>query len=140
MDFKRGSLVIKGVKGVFTVRYSGVGTGTNATYSANGWRTRHALKTKYSKIFQHLLSEAGDIPWMTEYMLFVFYNSKHDPSNISGFSKLMEDNLKQIRKEGVVVRKGYVYDDSKKYCKGTAQWPDESLPHNTFEFVIIQLK
>lgn len=145
MDFKRGSLVIKNIKGSYTIRYEGQGVSTNAFYSGaggrNGWRMRSALKTKYSKIFTTLLNESDLPEWMDEYMVVVFYNSKQDPDNVvGGLLKIMLDNLKQERLKGTVIKKGWVYDDSKAYLKGVASFPDTALPNNTFEIQILHLK
>jgi len=139
MIYSRGNLQINNVKEVYTVVYQGQGVSNNSFYSAQHWKVRHGIKEKFSKIFWYKLLEAK-LPQMREYQLYIFYNSKHDPSNVTAMLKLFEDSLKEERKDGLVTKKGWIYDDTKKYCKGVGQHPDESLPNNTFEFVILHLK
>lgn len=143
MDWKRGNLVIRGVKASFKVAYEGRGVSTNSFYSgsnaAKGWGARMNLKAKYNKIFTTLLNESS-IPWMDEYMVVLFYNSKQDPDNTVSTTKFFLDALKEERVGSTPVRKGWVYDDSPKYCKGVMSIPDKTLPHNTFEFNLLQLK
>ncbi len=139
MVYSRGNLQINNVKGVYTVVFQGQGVSNNAFYSSHHWKVRHGIKEKFGKIFWYKLLEAK-LPQMEEYQLYIFYNSKHDPSNVTAMLKLFEDSLKEERKEGVVTKKGWIYDDTKKYCKGVGQHPDETLPNNTFEFVILHLK
>jgi hypothetical protein len=144
MDFKRGSLVIKNIKASYLITYTGQGVSTNAFYSGaggrNGWRMRSTLKTKYAKIFTTLL-ESSDVPWMDEYSIAVFYNSKQDPDNVvGGLIKIMLDSLKEERLKGKIVKKGWVRDDSKTYLKGVSCFPDTTLPNNTFDIHLIHLK
>lgn len=139
MVYSRGNLQINNVKGAYTITYQGQGVSNNQFYSSQHWSVRHGIKVKYDKVFWYKLLEAK-LPQMQEYLLYIFYNSKHDPSNVTAMLKLFEDSLKEERKEGVVTKKGWIYDDTKKYCKGVGQHPDEKLPNNTFEFVILHLK
>lgn len=139
MVYSRGNLQINNVKGAYTVVFQGQGVSNNAFYSSQHWKVRHGIKDKFGKIFWYKLLEAK-LPQMQEYQLYIFYNSKHDPSNVTAMLKLFEDSLKEERNEGIVTKKGWIYDDTKKYCKGVGQHPDESLPNNTFEFVILHLK
>jgi hypothetical protein len=139
MVYSRGNLQINNVKGAYTVVFEGKAVSNNEFYSSQHWTVRHGIKTKFGKIFWYKLLEAK-LPQMEEYQLYIFYNSKHDPSNVTAMLKLFEDSLKEERKEGKVVKKGWIYDDTKKYCKGVGQHPDETLPNNTFEFVILHLK
>lgn len=139
MKYDRGNLVFTDLKGVYTVSYQGQGVSNNKFYSAQDWRIRHGIKTKYGKIFSYLLM-AEKLPWMDEYMMLIFYNSRHDADNVSAMGKLMLDCLKEEREAGQIVKKGWVYDDSKEYLKGFAVFPDNSLKSNTFEFVILHIK
>lgn len=144
MVYKTGIISISGVQDVYPVIYQGQGISTNDYYAGasgkNGWKIRAGIKTKYCKIFVSLLY-AADLPWMDKYIVILKYNSRMDPDNtIGGLAKLMLDSLKQERKEGVVVKQGWVYDDSKKYIKGIMAVPDEGLPNNTYIFDILHLK
>lgn len=143
MKYKAGAVSIDGVKDVYSVLYQGEGVSTNSYYAAgsgkNGWRIRQGIKKRYAVIFNHLLS-ASNLPWMDEYMVVLRYNSRIDPDNtVGGLCKLMLDSLKQERKDDRVIKQGWVYDDSKKYCKGIMSIP-EDLVNNTYIFDILHLK
>jgi hypothetical protein len=143
MDFKRGDLIIKNVKKVSVVVYEGRGVSSNSFYagsaSKKGWGMRMGLKKKYNEIFTRLLNDCEDLSWMETFKIVVFYRSKQDPDNISGTIKFTLDALKQEREGHIVVKKGWVYDDSPKYCKGVYIQYDEALPNNTFQFFLLKL-
>lgn len=123
---------------VYTVVYQGKGVSSNDFYEQKHWGTRLALKHKFEKIFQvHLLKVR--LPKIDQYAVVLFYNSRHDPDNCGGFLKIFLDTLKEKRLKGKLIKKGYVIDDSSKYCKGTMQIFDSTLPTNTFEFQIIEI-
>lgn len=142
MDFKRGSLVVKSIKASYTVEYNGPGISNNLFYAGgagkNGWRVRSGIKSKYTKIFSKLLMES-EIPWMDEYSLIIFFNSRMDSDNVSASAKVFLDTLKQERLKGKIIKKGWVYDDSSDYCKMVSMIPDKSLKPNTYQFVLLHL-
>jgi hypothetical protein len=126
----------------FTIVYQGQGISWNDIYANSGknaWKIRKSLVDKYKKIFTILILEAK-LPWMDEYEVALFYNSRHDLDNCGAMSKILVDVLKQKREGGIVTQRGWVYDDSKKYYKKLTIAPDESLENNTFKFIIKKLK
>jgi hypothetical protein len=143
MVYRQGNVSISGVKGVYAVTYVGSGVSNNTFYSGGGgrggWRVRSSLKNKYSKLFQSLIDKVS-IPWMDVYQISIVYNSKMDPGNVAAMEKIFTDTIKEERLKGVVTKKGLIYDDSKKYCKGVMLIPDDSLPKDTYRFDILHLK
>jgi hypothetical protein len=143
MDFKRDGLVIKNVKKVSTLVYEGRGVSSNVFYvgggGKGGWGMRAGLKKKYNAIFTHLLNDCEDLEWMETFKLVLFYRSRQDPDNVSSIIKFTLDALKQERSGHIVVKKGWVYDDSPKYCKGVYIQYDANLPNNTFQFFLLKL-
>jgi len=126
----------------YTIVYKGQGVSWNEIYGSSGknaWKVRKTLVDKYKKIFTILLLEAK-LPWFEEYDLTLFYNSRQDPDNASCSIKMFADAFKQDRLGDTILKKGWVYDDSKKYCKGVHIIPDETLENNTFKFVLTKLK
>lgn len=125
---------------IYSITYTGKGVSLNQFYSQGHWYKRHEIKRKYSKIFDKLL-KASDIKWMDKFSIIIFYNSRHDVDNVVGMEKLLVDTLKhEETKEGEVKKYGYIHDDSKKYYKGLSIYPDDSLPTNTFKFILLEHK
>lgn len=116
----------------YVVRYEGLGVSNNAFYaggnSANAWRVRSGIKSKYSKIFGWLVKPA---PRLTTIGVVVFFNSRHDVDNISGTLKIFLDQLRES---------GKIENDTKRYVKFTCNVYDPQLALNTFEFVIVKIK
>jgi hypothetical protein len=143
MDFKRGNLVIKNVKKVSGIVYEGRGVSSNVFYvgggGKGGWGMRAGLKKKYNAIFTHLLNDCEDLEWMDSFAMVIAYRSRQDCDNVSATGKFILDALKQEREGAIVVKKGWVYDDSPKYCKGVYIQYDENLPNNTFQFFLLKL-
>lgn len=124
---------------VATIIYTGRGVSLNKFYSQGHWSTRSNIKNIYRKIFIKLLDENKDIRWIDKYFLSIYYNSAHDPDNVIGMEKVFTDSLKQEKdRSGNIIYEGYIKDDSKKYCRGVVILPDESLPRNTFKFVLYE--
>ena len=123
-----------------TISYQGKGVSVNEYYSAKGWWNRAKIKKEYSAIFEKLIKKSN-IQWMNTYALIIYYNSNHDPDNVVGLSKIFVDEIKQekIKKSGVISKKGYITDDSPRYCKFFAIVPDRELVKNTFEFNLIKI-
>jgi hypothetical protein len=122
----------------YTITYSGKGVSWNDIYGSSGknaWKVRKTIVDKYKKIFTYLILEAK-LPWIDTFKITLFYNSRLDPDNCGANLKMMLDALKQDRLEGKVLKQGWIYDDSKKFCKGVSIIPDESLPTDTYKFVI----
>lgn len=124
---------------VADIRFKGRGVSFNEIYSSGTWYTRSRIKNKYKDIFDLLIKGDKDIRWMNEFVIDLSYNSKHDPDNVVAMEKIFVDTMRQERdKEKNVIKKGYFYDDSKRYCKGVILRPDESLPFNTFRFCLYE--
>jgi hypothetical protein len=122
---------------VVEIEYQGQGASLNDFYSQGHWSKRSQIKKKYRAIFDVLLSESR-AEWMAQFYLVIFYNSRHDVDNVIGMEKVFVDALKRdVDKEGNVLREGYVADDDKRYFRGVAVFPNENLPKNTFQFLLI---
>lgn len=127
---------------VIKIVYRGKGVSLNQFYSQGHWGTRSALKKKYRKIFDELFIHSRNLRWVDKFSLVVFYNSRHDVDNVTGMEKVFVDALKKEvdKKTKEVVREGYVPEDDKRFYKGMSIFVDDSLPTNTFEFIIIEHK
>ena len=127
---------------VVKIVYRGKGVSLNQFYSQGHWGTRSALKKKYRKKFDELFANSRNLRWMNKFSIIIFYNSRHDLDNVTGMEKVFVDALKKEvdSQTGEVIRSGYIEDDNKKFYKGMSIFPDESLPTNTFEFLLIEHK
>lgn len=126
----------------YTIIYKGQALSWNDFYASSGknaWKSRKSKIDKYHKIFDILIKEAK-LPWFDEYAIVLFYRSKHDADNVLANVKGLQDALKQIERDGIIIQNGYCKDDSRKYCKMVTAIYDKSLEHNEFHFKIIKLK
>lgn len=126
----------------YEIIYKGQGISWNDIYANSGknaWMVRKSIVDKYKKIFTILLLEAK-LPWLEEYEVTLRYNSRHDADNAGANVKCLLDCIKQERKDGIVISRGWAYDDSNKFCKAVHLVYDESLENNTFKFIITKLK
>lgn len=125
----------------YFITFEGQGFSANDFYAQRHHMARSNIKNKYGKIFRSLIEEAGVTP-MLEYTIDVEYNSRHDPSNISGMLKVFEDALAGMKKSKTKTSmfSPLIPDDSKLYCKGISIKPDLKLKLNTFKFKITKLK
>jgi hypothetical protein len=118
---------------IWSVTHQGKGVSLNFFYQQRGhWGARQKVKNQYKGIFSTLIAEckANDgLCSIDQYYLLIFYNSRHDPDNVAGTSKMFVDSLRDAK---------IIKDDSKKYCKGYMVFPDQTLPHNTFEMILIE--
>ena len=112
----------------YTFMYTGPVVSQNKTFAGMHWAKRKALTDKWHGIFGKLLVSAGVQP-MARFKLHLRYNSRHDADNLVLTCKWLVDSMKGK----------YVEDDTKKYYRGIAIEPDESLSHNTFVFTITEL-
>lgn len=112
-------------------RYEGKGVSLNDYYSSKHWTHRNRLKNNYSNIFNSLMdSSIGDFQCEEKYGLCVIYNSRHDPDNVTGLSKIFQDCLK---------KREIIKDDSKKFCKFFCIINNNELPLNTFDFYLYKI-
>lgn len=127
------------IKNIHKITFVGTGVSLNKFYSQGHWSMRHKLKNEFGNTFKNLFSDYGKLTWMQAYSILIFYNSRHDPDNVIGMEKLFIDALKEERDQnGKIIKKGYIHDDSKKYCKGVFIVPDITLKTNTFEFILLE--
>lgn len=98
----------------------------NKLYEGGHWTRRNGLKQKWKATYMALIAEAK-IPKIARYTLEIRYNSRLDPSNVTGMLKVFEDTLTEM---------GIIPDDSKKFCRGIGIVPDESLKSGSYVAVI----
>jgi hypothetical protein len=125
------------LKHKMTYNYVGKAVSLNHFYEQKHWKFRNDLKNKYKTIFRagiRTVRKKIKEP-LSKYVLFLYYNSKHDPDNTVGMEKIFVDSIKA--EEGF---KGLVIDDDKRYSRGVALLPDEELKFNTFKFVLYEVK
>lgn len=124
-------LVKLGVLGqIVSFKYNGPGISLNKFYIQGHWTKRQGIKNELRSKFEVILKPAIGKIFFDKFYLLVFYNSKHDVDNIVGMEKVFTDTLKDL----------IVKNDSKTYYKGMLIMLDETLPKNTFEFVLIEAK
>jgi len=119
---------IKAIGKVISFTYKGEGLSLNKFYSQGHWRTRANAKTEYKLIFENIISKAKGKYFFDRFYMVIFYNSRHDVDNVIGMEKVFVDTMK-----GVMIK-----NDGKVNYKGIMIFYDDSLPNNTFEFVIIE--
>ena len=115
------------IKESLNMVYDGELFSLNDLYSSGHWRTRASLKKKYRKIFSDLIQEYKP-EFRDKFSLIIFYNTRHDPGNITGMEKMFTDVLKT---------EGVIKDDSKRHYKLYAVVPDLELPQNTLNFILL---
>jgi len=89
----------------------------NKLYEGGHWTRRNSLKQKWKLIFTEAIQASGATK-LPMYTLTIRYNSRLDPSNVTGMLKVLEDTLREL---------GLIVDDTKKFCRGVGIVPDESL-------------
>ena len=123
---------LKDFEFVADFEYTGRGVSLNQFYNQGHWYTRKKLVQEYHGIFNKLLLTSG-MERLDNYIIVVIYNSKHDPDNVVGMEKLFVDALKDDEKTDEL---RYIKDDNKNIAKGVMIFPDETLPKNTFKFLL----
>jgi hypothetical protein len=93
------------------------------------WRKTEKQKNEIKARFEVLVLLAK-MSFMKRFYITMTYNSRHDPDGVVFQKKILVD---------VIRRKGYVIDDSRKYYRGFSVAPDETLPPNTFKFLISEV-
>ena len=89
----------------------------NALYEGGHWSRRNKLKQSWKMIFTEAIQKSGATR-LPMYTLTIRYNSRLDPSNVTGMLKVLEDTLREL---------GLIVDDTKKFCRGIGVVPDEDL-------------
>ena len=124
-------LVKIGVFGkIVSFTYTGPGISLNKFYAQGHWTDRQAIKSDLKIKFDKLLKPAFGKVFFDKFYLVIFYNSRHDVDNVVGMEKVFTDCLK-----GTIVE-----NDNRVYYKGMLIFYDDTLPKNTFEFVLIEGK
>jgi hypothetical protein len=126
-------------KDAIRIVYQGRGVSLNQFYQQGHWSTRSRIKIQYRSIFDKLLKQSTDLRWLEQFYLCIFFNSGHDTDNVVGMSKVFVDSLKREYNKDldIITREGLIPDDDKAHFKGLMIFPDEKMPHNTFEFLLI---
>lgn len=119
---------VKIVGRIWTLTYQGEGLSLNKFYAQGHWRTRQGLKDKYKALFMEVIQPALVNVRLEAFYLLIFYNSRHDCDNVVGMAKIFVDCLKGHSITG----------DGKTVYKGIMIFYDDTLPHNTFQFVLIE--
>lgn len=104
------------------IRWSGKHISLNDWYSSKHWALRKKQKDTW---YKHFLSLLSDTVQLRTYRLEIYYNSRLDADNVITHGKLLNDFLKD---------RGWVVDDSPKFCKGVSITYDDSL--GKMEYVI----
>lgn len=116
------------ISGFKKIVYHGGIPSLNDLYGSKHWTSRHKDAVKYHEMFTWLLRAELGPPKKkaSKFMVFIFFNSRHDTDNIVGIEKYFTDML---------VNLGYVEGDNKKFFRALVILPDEKLKKNTVEFV-----
>lgn len=122
------------------VTYKGAGFSLNDFYSQGHYSKRQGIKDSFAKKFRALIDKEK-VEEIEQYRLTCEYNSRHDPSNISGMVKVFEDTLagNPNKKKGTRKFPPLIIDDNKFYCKGITIIPNLDFKLNTFKFIIEEL-
>lgn len=125
----------------YNITYVGKGFSANDFYAQRHYHFRQNIKNTYGRVFRSLIEEAGVEP-MEQYGIDVEYNSRHDPTNISGMLKVFEDALAGMKKskKKTSMFDPLIPDDSKYHCKWASIRPNLKLKTNTFKFKITKIK
>lgn len=100
----------------------------NKWYQNRHWSFRHKEKQFWANLFIRMLPKRAR--QADKYTIYMRYNSRLDPTNVTAMVKLAEDTLK---------KNYYLTDDTKKYCKGIVIEPDDTMnkKHYILTFNII---
>jgi Holliday junction resolvase RusA-like endonuclease len=108
--------------------YQGKALSLNKVKSQN-WRDTHEDIKRLKTAFSWLIIEAK-VPKFNRFKISLFYNSKHDLDNHAFLCKKLCDCLKI---------QGRIKEDNKNYYRGLTIEPDETLPPNTYKFLISEV-
>lgn len=117
------------IKKYWILEYNGKILSLNDLYKQGHWAIRANLKKKYKAKFLELLIKYN-VKKCSEFLIIIFYNTRHDVDNLVGVSKILVDTMK-----GIVSK-----DDNKSYYKGLAIFPDGNLSRGSLEIYIIKKK
>jgi hypothetical protein len=126
-------LKFKYIEKIYQIDYEGEGVSLNDYYSGAHWSARSNIKKKYGKIFKVLINEKIPVTEdvIKEYIIVIFYNTRHDVDNVVGIEKLFTDQLHLS---------GKTLNDTKSYFKGLIITEDSTMKHNSFKFLVCKLK
>jgi hypothetical protein len=112
----------------YTVKYTGQGLSLNSWYSGKHWSQRQKAKNFFKEKFLILFMEAK-VKFLPQFKLHLKYNSRFDLDNVVAMAKIAVDTMKGI----------YIKNDDKKFYKGLTIEPDETLPKDTYVFIITEV-
>lgn len=112
--------------------YSGKGVSTNDYYKSSHWTKRNKLVEEYHWVIKSIIGKKLQGKKFDRFSLIIFYNSRHDPDNVVGFGKIFVDVLNK--------ELNLIEEDNKHIYKAIACIPDVKLKHNTFEFLLLEMK
>lgn len=128
----------------YTITYKGKAISLNDFYSSSHWHKRSSIKKKFKPLLRELISKEIGSDFLEEWALIIEYNSRHDPDNVTGMSKLLVDALRpdsnRYKDESWFKGSAWVADDSKKFWKFFSIKPNLNLDMDTFIFTLIKLK
>lgn len=119
---------VKVIGKVISFTYRGPGLSLNKFYSQGHWTERNNAKQEFKGIFENILKQAKGKYYFERFYMVIFYNSRHDVDNVVGMEKVFVDTMKG----------DLIPNDGKVNYKGLMMFYDDTLPFNTFEFVIIE--
>ena len=88
------------------------------------------MKKDSKEKFDILLAKAKKSSRFDKFCIVIFFNNRLDVDNVVGMEKVFTDCLK-----GTIIE-----NDGKRFFKGLTIWYDPSLPKQTTEFILIEIK
>lgn len=113
----------------YEITYTGKGISLNDVRGGN-WQTSHSNIKRLKNVFSWLIIEAH-MKFLPKYKVSLVYNARYDCDNTIYLAKCLVDSLKM---------QGKIKDDTKKYYRGFSVTPDETLPLNTYRFLISEVQ
>jgi hypothetical protein len=112
----------------YEIVYSGKGISLNDVRGGN-WRKSHEKIKQLKTVMCWLILEAK-IGKLNRFHISLSYNCAYDVDNCAYMCKICSDSLKT---------QGRIVDDTPKFYKGISITVDETLPKNTFKFLISEV-
>jgi hypothetical protein len=112
----------------YEITYTGKGISLNDVRAGN-WQNSHSHIKRLKNVFSWLIIEAH-MKFLPKYKVSLTYNARYDCDNTIYIAKCLVDSLKM---------QGKIKDDTKKYYRGFTVTPDETLPPNTYKFLISEV-
>lgn len=110
--------------------YQGESLSLNKFYTQGHWGERDKIRKRFHDYFNPMIDNAPKDLFFERYYLLIFFNNRLDVDNVVGMEKVFTDCLKGR----------LVHNDNKQYYKGMMIFYDQSLPKNSIEFILIEVK